>query len=244
MTPPKVPTVPLGQLCPRCNEVHERCRAHKKSTGGPCRRWPQTDGVEVCRFHGGTTPQAMRTGAARAARTRALGVVGELLAECEVDTAGRNVVEALTVALDVAAQWVAALGIMASGLDLPALTGGDVDEADIVDPIDDEPDRGRPNLYGPNHLGDAAPHVIMSMYGEWLDRYARLVKIAADLGMEDRRQALKAAEQQGVAAAIMRGLVAVGADTPEVRQAIAAELRTVATLPTALVADTASNLDP
>lgn len=55
-------TVPPGQPCPTCEQTHPRCAAHNRQ-GGPCGQQP-LKGQDVCRRHGGGSPQA-RAGAAR-----------------------------------------------------------------------------------------------------------------------------------------------------------------------------------
>lgn len=50
-------------------------------------------------------------------------------------------------------------------------------------------------LYGPDHLGDLAPHVLLKMYNEERDRLVRYSKIAVDAGIAER--AVRLAERQG-----------------------------------------------
>lgn len=50
-------------------------------------------------------------------------------------------------------------------------------------------------LYGPNHLKDGTPHVLLRMYGEERDRHARYCKMALDAGVAERQVQL--AEEQG-----------------------------------------------
>lgn len=57
-------TTPRGQTCRKCGQVHERCAGHSKRTGGPCGQWP-SKGQEVCKNHGGSSPQAIAGAKAR-----------------------------------------------------------------------------------------------------------------------------------------------------------------------------------
>lgn len=60
-------------------------------------------------------------------------------------------------------------------------------EEGVVGPV-------RPGMYGPDHLGNLAPHVLWKMYSEERDRLARLIKLAADTGIQERQMRL--GEQQ------------------------------------------------
>lgn len=60
--------------CPKCGMDHLRdgkrtCHAHKSRTDPPqpCRNYP-AQGLGVCRFHGGKSPQAIRVGRQRTVR--------------------------------------------------------------------------------------------------------------------------------------------------------------------------------
>ncbi|WGX98743.1 hypothetical protein [Nocardioides sp. L-11A] len=44
--------------CQRCGQIHPRCTAHSKRSGAPCGRHP-SQGQEVCKIHGGGSPQAI-----------------------------------------------------------------------------------------------------------------------------------------------------------------------------------------
>ena len=50
-------------------------------------------------------------------------------------------------------------------------------------------------LYGPNHLGDGAPHVLVQMWNQERDRAARFAKLALDAGVVERQ--VRISEQQG-----------------------------------------------
>jgi len=42
-------------------------------------------------------------------------------------------------------------------------------------------------MWGPDHLGDGRPHVLVDLYGQWLDRQAKVTKLALDAGIDERR---------------------------------------------------------
>ena len=48
---------PRPHACSACGETHDMCLAHRKSDGKPCGGQPR-NGSDVCRMHGGNTPQA------------------------------------------------------------------------------------------------------------------------------------------------------------------------------------------
>lgn len=172
--PPDTGTPPAGTPCSKGRAPHvtvtghPACVGHGKRTGKCCENAPMK-GQQVCRMHGGSAPQAKAAAERRLARARLEGEIGDLLAEVEAEVAGMAPAEALAVAQGRAA----AMGeLLARAL----LT---VDAGD---------------LWGPNHLGDGAPHVAVEMLGEWNDRLARIAKAAADAGIDERRVRLEEAQ--------------------------------------------------
>lgn len=63
-------TVPLGQHCPTCGQTHTKCRGHNKR-GAPCGQGARA-GQEVCRNHGGDSPQARAAAERRRIEAEAL----------------------------------------------------------------------------------------------------------------------------------------------------------------------------
>ena len=67
--------------CPRCDQVHPKCTAHRRD-GNPCTK-PKVPGATVCRYHGGGAPQVQQAalqrlqqeGAYVAVRTLGLPIV-------------------------------------------------------------------------------------------------------------------------------------------------------------------------
>lgn len=43
-----------GDVCPKCEQIHTRCSAHRRGTGEPCNAWPVL-GSRACKAHGGYT---------------------------------------------------------------------------------------------------------------------------------------------------------------------------------------------
>lgn len=41
-------------------------------------------------------------------------------------------------------------------------------------------------IYGYNHNSDQASHVLVALYGQWSDRYARACKLALDANIDER----------------------------------------------------------
>ncbi|MDQ3660591.1 MAG: hypothetical protein M3454_05935 [Actinomycetota bacterium] len=50
-------------------------------------------------------------------------------------------------------------------------------------------------IHGPNHAGDAVPHVLVKLWSEERDRAARLAKMAIDAGLAEKQ--VRLAETQG-----------------------------------------------
>ena len=151
----------------------------------------------MCRVHGGSTKQVKAAARRRLQRQQLEGDLGKLLGDLESDAGEAHPVEALLDALRRTWAMTNVLGSMVGGL-------------------------GTDALYGPDHLGDARPHVLTEMYAQWLDRAARASKLALDAGVDERR--VRIAEDQ--ARVIVDTFRAVFADaelglTPEQRKAAA-----------------------
>ena len=68
---------PRPHKCPACGQDHERCLAHRKSDGQPCRENP-IDGLDVCYHHGGATKNARAAATERVARAEIVQVARTL----------------------------------------------------------------------------------------------------------------------------------------------------------------------
>ncbi len=128
------------------------CRAKSPRTGEACRAYAMVGGV-VCSAHGGRAKQVRASAARRLAQQRASRELGRLLGELELEAADAHPIEALTNALARAKAMVEVLGDLVGGLGAES---------------------GEPGarIYGPDHLGDGRPHVLVTMY-ESLARQAR-----------------------------------------------------------------------
>lgn len=217
-----------------CGQIHLCCRGHVRARtereeriikrGDPC-GLPAIPGGVVCRLHGGATPQVRRAAAARLAADKATGEVAVILEAATEAVAGRNPVEAFDDARQRAGAMVLALGMAVGQLAFQA-------DAKVKVVYDD---KGAPHvivkvreegLVGPNHAGDLAAHPLVKLYGEWLDRSARIEKIASDAGLEERRVVLEEANARGIHQVITETLAELGVELDErVRGIVAAKLR-------------------
>lgn len=177
------------------------CTAHR-TDGEPCEA-PAIRGGAVCAAHGGRAPQVANA----AERRRAIAKVSaelERIGIVDVDP-----LEALAFEVSRSATFLAFLG---------GLVGELADDRG-----NDGPEAGGA-LYGPNHLGDGAPHVLVKMWNEERDRLARFAKMAADAGVAERRVRMAESQGQAIAALITRVLEDLGL-TLEQRQAAPAIVR-------------------
>lgn len=60
--------------CKKCGLEHPRCKAHSRRTKKPCGQMP-VQGQDVCRNHGGSSPQAKAAAARRAEQAQAAELV-------------------------------------------------------------------------------------------------------------------------------------------------------------------------
>lgn len=158
--------------------VVRQCSATARS-GDRCRR-SAIPGGTVCHYHGGASPKVREAAVRRLERARLEGQVRAMLDELDEPPADHPI-EALLDVMDRSAAMVLLLGAMVGELSI-----------DRGDPAQGE--GGASTLYGPDHLGDARAHVLLQLYGEWLDRKARVARLAVDANVEQRRMEL--GEQQ------------------------------------------------
>lgn len=188
------------------------CNSRTKQTNGRCRKtagWgTDHQGVGACKLHGGSTPSHE----ARARGVMLATSIGELIAECRPDAVDLDPVDGL---LEVVAHtWAMrrALERMVDGL---SLAGGHAfredgaaeteDGTQLVGYVPVEPGA----LWGPDHKGDAKPHVLVTMLADWTDRHARACKLAIDAGIEQRRIELAEGQAQQLADVLRAGMAAV-----------------------------------
>lgn len=194
-----------------------RCTA-KNRRGVQCGN-SAVPGATVCRLHGGAAPQVRRAAARRLQATHLEGSIGAMLAELEADALDVSPVAVLLEQVARTHAMVQVLGALVGELD-PTRAA---EAAELMGTTS-----GR--LYGRNHLGDGAPHVLVEMYATWIDRATRASKLACDAGVEERLVAL-AEDQAKLMAEVMRAFaVALGLDPHDdaVREKMRTALTTVA----------------
>lgn len=152
-----------------------KCSA-RRSNGMPCNAWAVM-GMAVCRTHGGSSPQAKSA----AKRRLAMHSVGSLM-DRYMHAGDQDPLEALLTELARSAVMVETLAAAVIELEM-------------------EPEAGEA-IYGPNHSGDAVPHVLVAMLNEERDRKARFAKMALDAGVEERRVRVAEKEAELIARVI------------------------------------------
>jgi hypothetical protein len=176
-----------GGLCTRCHKKHEKangtkmCNGHKRRVRPyePCNRRP-IPGGEVCSLHGGQFSQVQRKAEMRIAWEQTEGEVAKLLRECDLPE--QHPIDGLLEVVRHSGAMMRLLGSLCAALDLdPGEVHVSVTESGEVAKWGD--DNG---LYGFNHKGDQATHILVSMYGQWADRYARACKTALDANIDER----------------------------------------------------------
>jgi hypothetical protein len=162
-----------------CGQVHDpaKCVGHVDADDGsvrPCKLAPRK-GQRVCGSHGGRAPQNLAAAARRLEEKRVEHELGKLLVELEGEASDANPIEVLLGAMRRASAMAAAVGWLTSELD----------------PHD---------LYGPDHLDDAKPHVLTEMYRTWNGESGRLAKLAIDAGVAERLVRLEEAQGEAMVA--------------------------------------------
>lgn len=188
------------------------CNTRKTDGTGLCRHeagWG-TDhvGDGKCRKHGGTSPNLR----AHAAKLRHARELDELLAE---QLAGVEIVDPVAAVLEVVRRtwaWRRVLEMRAGEL---------MDRTDL--------DGGEPAIYGRNHLGDQAPHVLFTMLEKATAQHLHACKVAIDAGVAER--ALRIEEDKlDLLAGMVRGIVTElghSLDDPHVQEVVVRHLTAV-----------------
>lgn len=231
---PPVPRVVALGVCERCGLVHEHCKAHRspKQTEGdpnvPC-RVNATEGRLVCWRHGGKTPRALEGGQRRLAQERALGEVGELLAEAEQAVAGLTAVEHLEAGIRTAAAMATGYRWLLDQMD---------ERADWDWEETDGPNGGvqrtvkvtSQGLLGPNARGEVRLHPYEEGLRHWTRLHGELVKNAMVLGLEERKLTLSTELVDRFGGAIIGLVAGLGhnLDDPKVIPVVEAALRVIA----------------
>jgi len=216
--------------CPRCGQEHltpqghPSCAGHsKRRNGGPCTN-PRVTGLDVCRSHGGSSPQSK----AKAERARA-----ELAATAAVRTLGLPVDISPTEALLEEVRWTAGhvqwLRGKVQELDDPRM----VRPGEGSDPEDIGATSGAHALVwgqteyrdatggenaGTTTVEKAAPSIWYQLYAREREHLVTVCAAAIKAGVEERR--VRLAEQQGdlVATVIRRILDALDLTPTQLEQ--------------------------
>lgn len=171
----------VAEECARCEQVHERCSAHR-TDGDPCGMQPMR-GMSVCRRHGGSSKKA-KAAAERRIKEQEVRELGEALGT----PVELNPVDAL--------------------LSLIYSSAGHVEyyRQQVTDIAEVDPDNlvwgqtGYTNKtggedWGTTHVEKAEINVWLKLYNEERDRLAAYCSKAISLGIEERR--VRLAETQG-----------------------------------------------
>lgn len=185
-----------------------QCTAKSKRSGERCKRSPVV-GLKVCSMHGGKTKAAQAKAGRVVAQRAAQKAVAKLGASIEVDPA-QALLEALFSAMGDLRFW-----------------------QEVTSAVRLRDGRGT-GIIGVNHLGDQALHVAVRELGDAQRRVSQIGKICIEANIGERRLQLIEAEAASTFDVMIVALQKCGLDTPEVRVAIAQELRARALRATAI----------
>lgn len=219
---------PAAAPCARCDTVHDpgRCNAHSRS-GRQCRALP-LPGQNVCHFHGGRSPQAQAAAQRRIARTRAIGEAGELIADALGVVEAQTGIEQLQTAINHAGAMALAYRWLLDELPLQStwsweeIDGAQGSRSRWVN-VDAE------GLTGPDAQGVQRLHVYEEGFRHWTGLHVRLLKVAADIGLEERRQRFQEAQVTAIGQAIRIVVAGLGRDLddPQVVPIVEQALRVI-----------------
>lgn len=173
-----------GDACSRCDHRHvldsgkPSCNGHRRGSDPliPCLK-PPLRGAAVCRLHGAN-------GLVRANAEKRItwenteGEVAALLRECDLPE--QHPIDGLLEVVRHTGAMMRLLGFLVSELDLaPGITVHKTEDGVVKVASDDA-------IWGLNHNEDQASHVLVGLYGQWSDRYARACKLALDANIDER----------------------------------------------------------
>jgi hypothetical protein len=218
-----------GEPCRRCGEHHVNakgqptCNGHRRGVRPwkPCNKAPLR-GAAVCQLHGALTPKVKQNADARLLWMDVEGEVGRLLEEC--DLPDQHPIDGLLEVVRNAGAMMRLLGSLCATLDLDA---GEVklaiDDANVTRYTD-----GEHGIYGYNTRGDQTTHILVTMWGQWADRYARACKLALDANIDERLVRNAEATSNVVFMAVERALQSANLDPAQAKAfstTLAGELR-------------------
>lgn len=187
-----------------CNQIHQHCKGHCKNDrdpnpngtgkdnvkghrkGDPCGAQAMK-GLLVCRYHGGGAPQSRAAGQRRQQEQLALGEVGRLRQRALTEVQGRTGVEQLIASIDDAAAMALSYRMLLDSLP-------ERSEWSWVQPP--QFGEGAPVRWvvvtaegrvGPDDKGNQRLHVYEEAYRWWSAEHVRRLKVAADIGLEEKR---------------------------------------------------------
>lgn len=204
-----------------------RCTAHSKRSHKQCGSWAIPGGT-VCYYHGGAAGQVRRAAERRLHELQVADDVNAMLVELDVEARDLDAHTCLRECVARTWLWVQLLGAQVGKLS-PAGTDWAVEVIDGKAVITRSESLDSAGIFGPDHQGDGAPHILVTMYGTWLDRHARACKLAIDAGLAERE--VRLAEEQGALIAKVltaaAGELGLDLDDPKVRETVGRHLRAV-----------------
>lgn len=182
-----------------------QCKATANATGERCQR-DAIRGGEVCYTHGGGASQVKRAARRRLQESKIQRKLVDLLEHLDAEDglSDRSPLEVLESAISTADDMSRALEAVVQQLSTwfgvsVSSDGGDEVQAERAELV--------AAWFGPDRLGDGAPHVATQMLRAWNEQRARLAKLALDAGVDERR--VRVTEEQGkFLAEVIRGFTA------------------------------------
>lgn len=204
--------VDLG-VCDACGQIHEYCRAHRNPnrTGGvltPC-GGRAMKGQLVCLVHGGRAPQAKAAAKRRIERDQALDEVGRLLADAEALVGSMPGVDQLEHAIVTAGAMAQAYRWLLDRLPLEAAWK-------FEENVTNENSKQRfvkvesEGFTTPDQHGNMRLHPYEEGLRYWTRLHGELLRNAAIIGLEERRQAMDAEAVDRIGGAIVAMVEGLG----------------------------------
>lgn len=206
-----------AETCPRCQQLHlsaaggRACTGHRRRDGAPCSK-NALAGQDVCRSHGGGSPQAKAAAVRRVTEQKAEAIMRRFAGP--IDTTP-------TQALLDSVRWVAGYveflrqqvaRVTEEAQTADALVWGVTKETEGDVVVGTGPKAALDKAEGV--VREAKPNAWLPLLGDWQDRLTRLCAEAIKAGIEERR--VRLAEQQGALVAdVIRGILGELALTPE-----------------------------
>lgn len=215
--------------CDTCSDPHLRngrrtCSAHKRVHGRrvQCNNYPIRGGTVCRQTHGGNAPQVRAAAAERLREEAVAEIVRLVVKDVDPKHMGRTPDEQLLEEVARSAQMVEWLAERVADLDVPDLRDTGAFQGLVgVDPDTGEPieQQNRNLLFGPDHTGDAAPHLYWAMLNAERDRHVKMAKMAIDAGISERMVRLAESQGREIVRVIVESIDAVPGLTAEQKAA-------------------------